>query len=118
MKGQTARSSAGIGSYGPPDRKPLTGLDRGGFSGVCYYEAVHRFRRLGYVVEPGPRCDEVTLINDQRPRFVTHIVVPAEKLAAMVSPSQTIAAQQLFRHRTLAIRGGPSQHRSRQSTPA
>jgi len=87
MKGQTASSGVGIGPYGPPDRKPSKGLDRRALPDVCHYEAVHWFKRLGYVVEPGPRCDEVTLINDQRPSFVTHIVVPAEKLAAMASLS-------------------------------
>ena len=64
---------------------------------------------LGYVVEPGPRRDEGTLINDQRPSFMSHIVVPAEKLAAVASLSQTVTAQQFFRPRRFAIREDPSQ---------
>ena len=65
--------------------------------GTTYHEAVKWFKDLGYTVEPGPGLHEVTLINDRRPDFIAHYVVPIEGLAGMADLSQTITAQQIFR---------------------
>ena len=62
-----------------------------------YHEGVEWFKSLGYAVEPGPGLNEVTLINDQRPDFIAHIVVPAERLAGMADLSRTVTFRRLFR---------------------
>lgn len=87
--------AAGHGQHLPRDVRRLARSER--LPRVTFHEAVEWFKGLGYSVEPGPGLDEVTLINDRRPDFIAHIVVPAEKIVAMASLSQVVTAQQVFR---------------------
>ena len=75
----------------------------GGCTTTTFHEAVDWFKELGYAIEPGPGIDEVTLINDRRPDFIAHHMVPVEKLAGMAHLSQIVRAQQIFRPHSMAM---------------